>query len=319
MTGVGLKRAPASARAILIAGPTAAGKSAIAMRLAEAFDGVVVNADSMQVYRELRILTARPSPEDESRCPHRLYGHRSAAEPYSTGAWASEAAEVIADLGASGRLPVFVGGTGLYFRALLEGLSPIPSIPSGVRDRWREAARHRAASDLHAELQSADPVMAARLSPSDPQRIVRALEVIEATGRSLADWQAVPGQPLIDPAHTMRIVVGMDRTELYERCNQRTEQMMAAGALEEVRALMGLGLDGALPAMRALGVRQLMEHVRGETSLTDAVERVKTETRHYAKRQLTWLKSNMVAWNWFFAQHSESLEARIFSFVEGAA
>lgn len=306
-------------RAILIAGPTASGKSAVASRLASAFNGVVVNADSMQVYRELRILTARPSPEEESQCPHRLYGHRSAAQTYSTGTWAREAAGVIADAERSGRLPVFVGGTGLYFRAVLQGLSPVPAIPSSIRTRWRGEARKRSAAGLHAELRRVDPVMAERLGPTDPQRIVRALEVIEATGRSLAEWQSVPGQPLIEEADTMRIVVDMDRARLYERCNQRTDRMMEAGALEEARALIALGLDGALPAMRALGVRPLMEHVRGEVPLADAVERVKTETRHYAKRQLSWLRSNMIAWNWFCAKQSESLEDRIFSFIESAA
>ena len=306
-------------RAILVAGPTASGKSAIALSLAKAFNGVVVNADSMQVYRELRILTARPSPADEKQCPHRLYGHRSAAETYSTGKWAREAADVIEDVDRSGRMPVFVGGTGLYFRALLQGLAPIPPIPSPIRARWRDEARHRSASDLHAELGHIDPVMAARLSLSDPQRIVRALEVAEATGRSLAEWQKVPGRPLIREPDAMRIVVSLDRADLYKRCNLRADRMMKAGALDEVRALIGLGLDQELPAMRALGVRPLIAHVRGEASLAEAAERIKTETRHYAKRQLTWLKSNMIAWKWFYEKQSESLEAEIFSFIESTA
>ncbi len=217
-------------RAILIAGPTASGKSAFALDLAEKKGGVVINADSMQVYRDLRILTARPTPEDEARAPHRLYGHVPGSEAYSAARFADEASRAIADVRALGRVPIIVGGTGLYFKALLEGLSPVPPVPDDVRAHWRGEADRLGAAALHAVLAHRDPVMAGRLKATDPQRMVRALEVLEATGRSLADWHETPGQPVLQEAETERFVLMPERDELYRRCDARFEAMMAAGA-----------------------------------------------------------------------------------------
>ncbi len=283
-------------RAILIAGPTASGKSALALRWAEARGGTIINADSMQVYRELQVLTARPSVADEARVPHMLYGHVAGADPYSAGRFASEAAEAIAQARAAGRVPIVVGGTGLYFKALMEGLSPVPSIPADVRSKWRDMAEQVAATELHAELASRDPEMARRLSPTDPQRVTRALEVFDATGRSLADWQAMPGMPVLRSDQADCYVVATDRNDLYQRCDARFERMMDAGALEEVRALAALGLPSGLPVMRALGVRPLLQLLAGDVGRDAAIEQAKTETRQFVKRQLTWISSNMCSW-----------------------
>lgn len=284
------------ARAILIAGPTASGKSALALRLAEETGGSVINADSMQVYRELRVLTARPSAADESRVPHLLYGHVPAEQAYSAGRYSREAAAAIAEVRATGRGPIIVGGTGLYFRALLQGLSPIPAIPDDVRAHWRAEAQRLEPAALHQLLATRDAEMAARLNPTDPQRVTRALEVLEATGRSLAYWQQQPGEAVLQEAETDRLVVMPDRDELYRRCDARFALMLEQGALEEVAALARLRLDSGLPAMRALGVAPLMQHLAGDISRDQAIEAATTETRQYAKRQLTWLRSNMSSW-----------------------
>lgn len=283
--------------AILIAGPTASGKSALALALAEERGGAVINADSMQVYRELSVLTARPSPADEARAPHLLYGHVPGREAYSAARFMSEAARAITDVRQRGLMPIVVGGTGLYFKALLEGLSPIPQIPDEIRGFWRREADRVGAAELHATLAARDPVMAARLRPTDPQRVVRALEVLEATGRSLAEWQAVPGTPVLAAEHCERLVVLPDRDALCRRCDQRFDAMMEHGALEEVAALRDLNLDPDLPVMRALGVKPLLAHLAGALSRDEALEQSKVETRQYAKRQVTWLRGNMIAWN----------------------
>ncbi|MGE3065815.1 MAG: tRNA (adenosine(37)-N6)-dimethylallyltransferase MiaA [Hyphomicrobiaceae bacterium] len=285
-------------RPILIAGPTASGKSALAMTLAGRHGGVIVNADSMQVYRELRILTARPSPEDEARVPHRLFGFVPAAEAYSVGRYVADVARVLGELRETEQRPVIVGGTGLYFKALLEGLAPIPDIPPDIRARWRAAAETEPAQELHAVLADKDPASAARLASSDTQRIVRALEVIEATGRSLAAWQAIRGTPLLDEAACERIVVAPPRPDIHRRLEARFDAMLAGGALDEVRGLGALDLAPDLPAMRALGVAPLLAHLRGESDLAVAAERAKAETRQYVKRQLVWLRRNMSSWNW---------------------
>ena len=292
---------------ILIAGPTASGKSALAHALAERLSGTVINADSMQVYRELRILTARPSEAETAAVPYRLYGHVPGHEAYSAARYADEARSAIAEAQAAGRIPVVVGGTGLYFKALLEGLSPIPPIPPDIRTRWRDAAAEQGAAALHAVLAKRDPVMAARLRPSDPQRIVRALEVLEATGISLATWQEMPGEPVIQLDEALPLVVSPPREVLRQRIDARFDAMIEEGATEEVRALARLGLDPDLPLMRALGVRPLMDMLAGRVSAIEAVEGAKAETRQYAKRQVTWLRSNMSAWKWQNAQDMESL------------
>jgi tRNA dimethylallyltransferase len=287
----------------LIAGPTASGKSTLAARRAAERGGIVVNADSMQVYRELRILTARPAEADEAAVPHRLYGFRPASEPYSVAEWLKDVAPLIAAAREGGRPLVIVGGTGLYFKALLEGLSPVPAIPEDIRDWWRaEAAAATDSAALHGILRERDPAMAARLAPTDPQRIVRALEVLEATGRSLLDWQQVQGEALLSATEAELLFVSPPRETLYARCNARLDQMIDAGALEEVRHLATQGLDPELPAMRALGVRPLLVHLRGLLALDAAVEEAKTETRRYAKRQLTWARRNMIAWNYIKTQ-----------------
>ncbi|MEZ5844665.1 MAG: tRNA (adenosine(37)-N6)-dimethylallyltransferase MiaA [Hyphomicrobiaceae bacterium] len=284
--------------AILIAGPTASGKSALALQLAAERGGVVINADSMQVYRELRVVTARPTTEDEAAVPHRLYGHVPATEAYSAGRYLRDAEAEIGAAIAAGRVPIVVGGTGLYFKALIEGLSPIPEIPADIRAHWRAEAERLGPAALHDLLGARDPAMAGRLRRSDPQRIVRALEVVEATGRSLAVWQAMPGRPVVDPRRSEKIVVAPPREVIAARADARFEAMMAAGALAEVAALMALGLEPALPAMRALGVAPLARHLSGEVGRDAAVAEAKRDTRAYVRRQQTWLKRHMIAWKW---------------------
>jgi tRNA dimethylallyltransferase len=282
-------------RAILIAGPTASGKSALALELAERHRGVVINADSMQVYRELRILTARPTPEDEARVPHALYGHVPAAEAYSVGRWLADATEAIARARAEGRRPVLVGGTGLYFRALLEGLAPIPAIPAEVRERWRRRAAEEGAAALHRVLAERDPPMAARLAPNDTQRIARALEVLDATRQSLSSWQELRGTRVLREEETTRLVLMPERAELHRRCAARFAAMLDEGGLEEARRFAGLGLAPDLPAMRAIGLRPVLRHVAGEIDREEATRQGIAETRRYVKRQATWLKRHMIS------------------------
>jgi tRNA dimethylallyltransferase len=288
----------AARRAILIAGPTASGKSAIGLRLARRLNGVIVNADSMQVYAEMRVLTARPEAADERAVPHRLYGHVSARENYSVARWLEDVRRVLAEIEQLGQRPVFVGGTGLYFNALTQGLSPMPEIHSEVRAYWRAEAHGRTPGELHDELVRLDPLTASRIRPSDRQRTVRALEVIQSTGRPLALWQADAGTPLLPAGSWRGLVIAPERAELYARAEARFDQMMATGALEEVRRLREMQLDPELPAMRALGVSSLMEHLVGGVSLEAAGEVAKTQTRQYIKRQLTWLRRYMISWKW---------------------
>ncbi len=285
------------AKPILIAGPTASGKSAFALDLAARHGGIIINADSMQVYRELAILTARPSRAEMALVPHTLYGHVSAAEAYSVARWLDDVRNALDQARAAGQRPIVTGGTGLYFKALLEGLSPVPPIPDDIRSAWRDRANAEGSAELHRILQARDPLMADRLNPSDTQRVTRALEVLEATGRSLAEWQRVPGTPLIAADQAERYVVSRPRDELFARCDQRFDAMMQVGAGHEVRQLASLQLDPALPAMQALGVRQLLAAVRGETAWADAIAQAKLETRQFVKRQTTWLKRNMVTWS----------------------
>ena len=284
--------------AILIAGPTASGKSAAALELAERLPGTVINADSMQVYRELAVLTARPSAADMSRAPHRLYGTSSAAEAFSVGSWLDHAVRAIAEASDARRVPILVGGTGLYFKALIEGLAAIPDIPPDIREHWRERAEAQGVEHLHRELAARDPAMAARLKPTDPQRIARALEVIDATGVSLAEWQSASATPALPPHGVLKLVVAPEREPLYAAIDARFELMIGEGALEEVTALLALGLDPGLPAMRAHGVRELGAYLAGASNLENAVAKAKTETRRYAKRQMTWARRFMADWEW---------------------
>lgn len=286
-------------RAILIAGLTASGKSGFAIEVARRLGGVVVNADSMQVYSQLRVLTARPSPEDEARAPHRLYGSVSGVEAFSTGAWLALAeAEAVAAWDV-GQVPIFAGGTGLYFEALTNGLAVVPQIPSGIRDKWRQYKDHSEAGGLSAELARRDPEMAERLKPGDSQRILRALEVIDATGRSLADWQRDAHSPsVLAGVDVVRLVLAPPRQTIYERCDARNLQMIGNGALDEVQALLAAEFSADAPVMKAIGVAELGAHLAGEMPLEDALEKMRTQTRRYAKRQLTWARGRMGAWTW---------------------
>jgi tRNA dimethylallyltransferase len=285
-------------RAVLIAGPTASGKSALALALAERIGGMIVNADSMQVYRDLRIITARPTPEEERRVPHLLYGHVDASENFSSGRWIADAGEALAAVEREKRVPIFVGGTGLYFRALLRGFSDIPPVPAEVRARVRGQAEGISTADLHARLGAADPQTALKLRPSDRQRILRALEVFAATGRPLAEWQEAPGVPLLRPEQAKAVFLSVDRGELRARIDARFDTMLAAGALEEVRTLAARKLDPSLPAMKAHGVPWLIRHLAGEISLEEAAEGGKTDTRRYSKRQETWFRHQLKEFVW---------------------
>lgn len=278
--------------ATLIAGPTASGKSRLALELAERIGGTIVNADSMQVYAVLDVLTARPGAEDLRRAPHLLYGHVDPAIAFSTGAWLREVV-ALADGGGLSGAPVFVGGTGLYFRALEEGISEMPDIPGEVREHWRRELAEKGAAALHRVLADRDPKAAGTLRPGDSQRIVRALEVLEASGRSILDWQMERGRPLIDRDSARFIVIEPERAELVARIDRRFDGMIEAGALEEVRALAALDLDQRLPAMKAIGVRELQAALAGEVSMAEAIERAKIATRQYAKRQSTWFRHQL--------------------------
>jgi tRNA dimethylallyltransferase len=305
-------------RPILIAGPTASGKSGLALRLAEAVGGVVINADSMQVYRELRILTARPSPEDEARAPHALYGFVPGQESYSAGRYATDVARVLGEAKREGRRPIIVGGTGLYFKTLTEGLSPIPAVPEDVRAHWRARGLKEGAEAMHGVLAARDSEMASRLARTDGQRIVRALEVLDATGVSLGEWQKRPREPVLSLNEAIALYVSIDRDELYRRIDARFAAMIDEGALDEVLQLEGLRLDPAAPIMTALGVRPLLRHLAGESTLQEAIEAGQTETRQYAKRQLTWARGNMIAWASISAQQMEKPKAILASFVQDA-
>jgi tRNA dimethylallyltransferase len=284
--------------AILIAGPTASGKSALALTLAEARGGVVINADSMQVYRDLRIITARPSPDEECRVPHWLYGHVDAAESFSVGRWCEEAAAALAVAHREPRAAIIVGGTGLYFNTLARGLAAVPPIPAKIRDDVRSRLVSDGVVSLHTELKWRDPVLAARLMPGDRARITRALEVVLATGRSLLDWQQENKPASLDPARAAKIFLMPDRDELLQRIDSRFDAMMAAGALEEVRALADRNLDSALPAMKAHGVPWLIRHLNGEITLAEAAAGAKQDTRQYTRRQETWFRNQFPEFVW---------------------
>jgi tRNA dimethylallyltransferase len=279
--------------AILITGPTASGKSALAVELAKRHGGAVINADSMQVYGTLRILTARPSEAEMQGVPHHLYGHVPAGAVYSTGTWLRDVTALLPSVRAKGQLPVFVGGTGLYFKALTGGLSDMPAIPENIRNRLRARLLNDGAEALHAELTKLDPAAAGSLSIQDGQRIVRALEVVEATGQSILRFQGQAGPLIVDPARAEKIIVLPERAVLHQRINGRFEKMLEQGAEDEVKSLLALGLSSAMPAMKAIGVSQIAAMLKGEMTRSEVIEKGAAATRQYAKRQMTWFRNQM--------------------------
>jgi tRNA dimethylallyltransferase len=252
----------------------------------------------MQVYRDLRVITARPTREEEARAPHRLYGHVDASVNFSAGAWVTDAAKALAEARGAARLPIFVGGSGLYFRALTRGLSAVPPIPSEVRDAVRSRLERDGVEALHAELALRDAVSAERLKPRDRTRIARALEVVEATGRTLPDWHREGLPPLLPPGEFNALFLAPAREELYARIDARFDSMLATGALEEVAALAARKLDPLLPAMKAHGVPALIRHLRSEITRDQAAETGRADTRHYAKRQFTWFRHQLPEFEW---------------------
>jgi len=283
--------------AVLIAGPTASGKSALGIKLAQGLDGVVINADSMQVYRDLRVITARPTPDEEAQAPHRLYGHVDAAVNFSVGRYVADAVQVLQGL--QGRkLPIFVGGTGLYFKALTEGLSDMPPVPDEVREQVRRDSEGLETPELHSLLSERDPETARTLRPSDRLRVQRALEIFAATGRPLVSFHGArqPG-PFAD-IPVIKLFLAPDRDALRRRIDGRFLAMMDQGALDEVRTLGERNLDPMLPAMRAHGVPGLLAYLRGEVSLDEAIAKGQGDTRRYAKRQFTWFRHQLPDWQW---------------------
>lgn len=293
--------------AILIAGPTASGKSALALRLARALGGVVINADSMQVYRDLRVLTARPDREDEAKVPHRLFGHVDGAVNYSAGLWLGNATVALNEARRERRLPVFVGGSGLYFKALTQGLSVIPPVPEEVRAKVRARAAGVPVDDLYGELMRRDPATAARLRPSDPQRILRALEVFEATGKSLVSFHATRPPPVLDAKAVFAVFLATETEALKARIDARFEVMLHAGGLHEAAVLRERRLDPALPVMRAHGVPHLIAHLNGEISLAEAARGAKLDTCRYANRQLTFARHQLASFRWLTVHEAETL------------
>jgi len=301
---------------IVLYGPTASGKSALALAVAQRFGGVVINADSMQIYRDLRILSARPSAEEEALVPHRLYGVLDGDDVCSAARWRDMARMEIQAAHAAGRIPILCGGTGFYIKALIQGLSPMPQVPPEIRAQIRAEVAAAPGVSAWDRLQELDPVAAARIEPMDMQRISRALEIYAATGRILTDWQNDPldGPP---PGLTfLTCVMVPPRAELVARCDARLDAMVDQGALAEVSALMARGLPDDRPIMRAVGVPELTAHLMGQLTLAEALVQAKTATRRYAKRQATWAKNQIVPNFLIKEKYSESLEARFFAFIE---
>ena len=270
----------------------------------------------MQVYRDLRVITARPTPDEEARAPHRLYGHVDAAENYSVGRWCADVQAALAEAERAGRLPIIVGGTGLYFKALTQGLASVPPTPADVRVAVRARLTEVGAEGLHLELQMRDRVMAARLKAGDRMRVARALEVLEATGRSLSEWQREGMRAILNPEQSLKIFLNPDRDELYQRIDARFDAMLDAGALEEVRSLDARGLDPLLPAMKAHGVPWLRRHLRGEITLEEAAAGAKQDTRRYTKRQLTWFRHQMPGWHWIAPEAAAELAYELVAAVK---
>ncbi len=297
-------------QALFIAGPTASGKSALSLKLASDMDGVIINADSMQVYTGMRVVTACPSEEDEAEAPHRLYRFLDPSETCSAAFWAEKAMAEIEAAWAHDQMPIVIGGTGMYFKVLLDGIAHIPEIPDEIRTAVRSECEAEGSAHLHAELATYDVPTAERLFPGDGQRICRAVEVYRATGKPLSDWHKDTAPGLMKAADEAGLVTKMvlnpERDVLYDRCNRRFDQMILEGAIGEVEALMGRGLDKSLPAMRALGVPSIMAFLKEEMSIEAAAEDAKMQTRRFAKRQLTWFRNQFSDWDRVSTQDSES-------------
>ncbi len=304
------------AEILILVGPTASGKSSLAMAIAEEFSGDIINADSMQVYKDLRVLSARPSKEDEMRVPHKLYGVLDATESCSAMQWRNMAVEAIEESLASGRLPIVCGGTGLYVQALTNGLNLVPEVPDDIRSDVREM-QVRDVEELRKALADEDPEMAAQLNPTDSQRMARALEVIRGTGKSLAWWQAQApvATPPLDWNFTT-IAMVPPRDVLYDRCNRRFDQMLEEGALEEIALLNKRNLPTSLPCMRALGVPELIAFTKGEMTIEEAADKTRMFTRRYAKRQNTWIKNQIISKKVINEQYSEKIHDEIFAFIK---
>ena len=300
---------------VLIAGPTASGKSALGAALAARLGGEIVNADSMQVYRELRVLTARPNDDEERLVPHHLYGHVSGGTLYSTGQWLEDCLGAIADVRSRGRVPIILGGTGLYFQALTEGFVDMPPIPDDVRRAVRAEVADMGPQAAHVQLRQVDPRWAAQVNANDPQRIARGLEVFRATGRALTDWHDDPVEPPLCGS-ALRLVLAPERDWLYERINRRFDLMLEAGGLREVETLLSCGFPDHLPVMKSLGVPELRSYLAGDMKLDEARLLAQTKSRQYAKRQMTWFRRRMIAWNMVSAQDLESQLIKIFSFID---
>jgi tRNA dimethylallyltransferase len=304
-----------SDRTIIIAGPTASGKSALAMMIARAFNGAIINADSMQVYHDLSILTARPSDKDALHIPHELYGVLDAAERCSAGRWLGMAANAIEETRAKGLLPIFVGGTGLYLHVLTSGLAPLPEIPNNIRKEAAALHAQIGGEEFRDRLVAVDPEAAARIPATDSQRLKRAWEVAQATGRPLTAWQienTVNKAPLGQHA---AVVVMPPREAVYAACNDRFDHMIDDGAIDEVRRIRDLNLAADLPAMKAFGVPQLSRHLAGESSLEDAIAATKQATRNYVRRQFTWLHHHKISDTSYLTQYPERELKKILSFI----
>jgi tRNA dimethylallyltransferase len=300
---------------LVVAGPTASGKSALALAAALAFDGTVINADSMQVYRELSILTARPSAEAEAQTPHRLFGFLSATERCSVGRWLKLATAEIETAWAAGRLPIVVGGSGLYLKALLEGLSPVPTVPEAIREEARALHDRLGGEGMRDALAELDPVSAAKLPAADRQRLIRAYEVARATGKALSTWQAENRPTPLLEARFATLGLLPPREALYDAIDVRLKRMIDRGALAEVAAIQAMTLESSLPAARALGVRELARHLAGEVPLEEALRQAQQASRRYAKRQLTWLRHQIILGKIMNAQFSESIKEETFAFI----
>jgi tRNA dimethylallyltransferase len=294
-----------TARMILIAGPTASGKSSLALKLAEKLNGEIINADSMQVYEDLRVLTARPNLADCAAAPHHLYGTVDGASDYSVQHWLDQVKAVLSEIAARGRLAVIVGGTGLYFSALVDGLSPVPPIREDIRARWRAAQRDIPSSDLHDQLSALDPKAASQINRGDTQRLVRALEVFDSTGTSIVDWQQqARAGAICAVSGSAAITLLPDRAWLHKRIDDRFVQMMDQGAVAEVGRLLERNMDPSKPVMKAIGVPQISAYLEGRQDRAGAIEAAAARSRQYAKRQYTWMRNQLQS-GWTTASDAE--------------